>query len=117
MVGGQDDFVIVGVTEAGARFRPSDWAERLCGMMSIFPSDCRLRYSSYLKPVMLGAAKCVAVCGRLKDQDPAAYDFLLQFARGNELSVRRGVTALSLHQSEQQPAPAPSGGDPDLLVA
>ncbi|NRF50666.1 DUF3579 domain-containing protein, partial [Pseudomonas stutzeri] len=29
-------FVIHGVTESGARFRPSDWAERLAGVMAQF---------------------------------------------------------------------------------
>ena len=31
-----DEFVIVGLTKDGKRFRPSDWAERLCGVMSQF---------------------------------------------------------------------------------
>jgi hypothetical protein len=30
------EIVIVGLTTDGHAFRPSDWAERLCGMMSIF---------------------------------------------------------------------------------
>ena len=29
-----ESFVIVGQTRNGNRFRPSDWAERLCGVMS-----------------------------------------------------------------------------------
>ena len=30
------EFVIVGTTLDGKPFRPSDWAERLCGVMSAF---------------------------------------------------------------------------------
>ena len=52
------EIVIQGVTESGAPFRPSDWAERLCGMMSIFGEDHHLSYSPYLKPIRVsGSAK------------------------------------------------------------
>ncbi len=31
--------VIVGRTQDGKKFRPSDWAERLCGVMSAFGTE------------------------------------------------------------------------------
>lgn len=35
------EFVILGITLDGKPFRPSDWAERLCGVMSAFGGDRR----------------------------------------------------------------------------
>jgi hypothetical protein len=39
------EIVILGITESGATFRPTDWAERLCGVLSHFSGDQRIRYS------------------------------------------------------------------------
>ena len=84
------EIVIVGVTATGRPFRPSDWAERLCGMMSIFGEDRHLSYSPYLKPVIAAGVRCVVVDRGLEQIDPAAYAFLLGFARDNELAMRPG---------------------------
>jgi hypothetical protein len=43
-------FIIVGLTIAGRKFRPSDWAERLCGVLSAFGAEKRMRYSPYVGP-------------------------------------------------------------------
>jgi hypothetical protein len=85
-----DEFLIRGVTVDGRRFRPSDWAERLCGVMSQFGSDGRVAYSPYVYLVNLEGVKCVVVDGRLRDVEPMAYHFLVGFARDNELEIRRG---------------------------
>jgi hypothetical protein len=84
------EWVILGLTQAGERFRPSDWAERLCGMMSVFGEDRHLSYSPYLKPVIADEMSCVLVDARLRAIDAAAFEFLLGFARDNELRVRPG---------------------------
>jgi len=84
------EIVILGMTEAGRAFRPSDWAERLCGMMSVFSEDRHLSYSPYLKPVVAEGMNCVVVDCRLESIDPAAFKFLLEFARDNELRTRPG---------------------------
>jgi hypothetical protein len=84
------EFVIVGTTAAGETFRPSDWADRLSGMMSIFGEDRHLSYSPYLKPVLAAGVRCVVVDRELERIDPAAWKFLLGFARDNELSLRPG---------------------------
>src|SRR5260221_3323499 len=85
-----DEFVIKGVTSSGAAFRPSDWAERLCGVLSACGGDGRMRYSRFVHPVNSGGIKCVVVDVRLKDIEPMAYNFLLHFARDNDLEVRTG---------------------------
>jgi hypothetical protein len=85
-----DEFVIRGVTLEGKPFRPSDWAERLCGVMSAFGSDGRMQYSPFVYPVSSGGVKCVIVGVRLKEIEPMAYTFLMNFAKDNELETRQG---------------------------
>src|SRR6185295_14160812 len=84
------EIVIQGTTESGQPFRPSDWAERLCGMMSVFSADRHLSYSPYLKPIIAAGVRCVVVDVRLEELDPPAYRFLLEFAKDNELKLRPG---------------------------
>lgn len=79
--------VIEGMTLTGRAFRPSDWAERLCGVMSTFGGDQQMRYSRYVRPVMLDGVRCVIVEPALIDIEPRAYRFLLDFANDNELVV------------------------------
>lgn len=84
-----NEFVILGITVDGKTFRPSDWAERLAGVMSSFGGG-RLGYSPHCYPAGSNNVKCVVVNRRLKDIEPMAYTFLLNFARDNELQVRPG---------------------------
>ena len=84
------EIVIMGITAEGKPFRPSDWGERLCGMMSVFGEDRHLSYSPYLKPVFSGNVRCVVVDRELENIDPAAYSFLMGFAKDNELTLRPG---------------------------
>ena len=88
-----DEFVIQGITHDGKPFRPGDWAERLAGVMSSFGGG-RLGYSPYCFPIGEGNLKCVVVDARLKEIEPMAYNFLISFARDNELQVRDGRVKL-----------------------
>ena len=87
------DFIIEGVTSSGQKFRPSDWAERLCGMLSVFGEDQRLVYSEYVRPFAAGDTKCVAVDARLRDMEPLAYLYLESFAKDNDLRIKPGRPA------------------------
>jgi hypothetical protein len=82
------EFVIRGLTSDGRPFRPSDWAERLCGVMSQFGADGRMRYSPFVQPISSEGVRCVVVDIRLREVEPLAYSFLLSFARDNDLQVR-----------------------------
>src|SRR5512140_3294260 len=84
------EFVIQGVTLDGQPFRPSDWAERLCGVMAAFGGDHRMQYSPYVHPVTSAGVRCVVVDKRLEGIEPMAYRFLVSFAKDNELRVRDG---------------------------
>lgn len=86
-------FVIRGITSQGKAFRPSDWAERLCGVMARFrPEESggphpHLQYSPYVHPILHDGVKSVAVDERLRDIEPLAYHFVLGFAKDNDLQV------------------------------
>jgi len=84
------EFVIQGVTADGKPFRPSDWAERLCGVMAAFGGDHRMQYSPYVHPVTSNNIRCVVVDKRLEELEPMAFRFLLSFAKDNALKVRDG---------------------------
>jgi hypothetical protein len=82
-----DEIILQGVTESGTPFRPSDWWERLSGILCSFGQDHKISYSPYLRPLMLDGIWCVAVHRRLETIDPRAFAFLLGFARDNQLRV------------------------------
>ena len=79
--------IIQGMTMHGRAFRPSDWAERLCGIMSTFGGDHQMRYSPHVRPVLLDGMRCVVVASALIEIEPRAHRFLLDFAKDNELIV------------------------------
>ena len=86
---------IQGVTVSGRTFRPSDWSERLAGVMSPFrPGGARpgshLSYSPWCVPNTINGVKCVVVHTDLRDAEPMAWDFVMHFARDNQLQVVEG---------------------------
>ena len=87
------EIVIQGMTLDGKPFRPSDWAERLCGVMAAFGGDHRMQDSPYVHPVTAAGLRCVVVDVRLEEIEPMAYRFLLSFAADNELRTRDGRVA------------------------
>ena len=83
---------ILGLTRSGRAFRPSDWAERLAGVMSQFrPGGARpgshLSYSPWCIPTTMNGVKCVVVNRELQGHEPMAWDFVLNFAKDNDLQV------------------------------
>ncbi|MFC3339524.1 DUF3579 domain-containing protein [Paracandidimonas soli] len=83
--------IIHGVTQDNRRFRPSDWAERLAGVMSQFrpagSSAHRLTYSPYVFPTRLEDTPCVIVDERLRQLEPLAWKFVCDFAKDNHLQT------------------------------
>jgi len=85
---------IQGLTSSGRTFRPSDWAERLAGAMSCFRPGgvasgpmAHIGYSPYCVPTSIDNVKCVVVNEALRDIEPMAWDFVMNFARDNDLQV------------------------------
>jgi hypothetical protein len=96
---------LIGVTLQGKPFRPSDWSERLCGVMSCFRPggaalgrDALIGYSPFVRPVNVNGVKCVLVDPALREVEVMALDFVLNFARDNALRVtpaRRTVAVVA----------------------
>jgi hypothetical protein len=88
-----DEFFILGVTNKGRQFRPSDWAERLCGVMSCFRPEgsggpnAHLKFSPYVHPTVVNGVKAVVVDNALQKIEPLAYHFVVNFAKDNDLQV------------------------------
>ena len=83
---------ILGITKGGKTFRPSDWAERLAGVMSSFrPGGAQpgshIGYSPWCVPRSYGDTKCVIVNRELREFNVMAWDFVVNFARDNDLQV------------------------------
>ncbi|MBI5279294.1 MAG: DUF3579 domain-containing protein [Burkholderiales bacterium] len=83
---------IRGITRDGRVFRPSDWAERLAGVMSSFrPGGAHpgshLSYSPWCVPTVIEGVKAVVVNRALRDYEPMAWDFVINFAKDNDLQV------------------------------
>ena len=86
---------ILGVTQEGRTFRPSDWAERLAGVMSQFrpggaTPGSHLSYSPWCVPTVVDGVKCVVVHSDLREAEPMAWDFCINFAKDNDLQVTEG---------------------------
>jgi Protein of unknown function (DUF3579) len=88
-------FLIQGLTQDGRVFRPSDWAERLAGAMSSFRPGAAgkagigayIGYSPYCTPTAVGEVKAVIVNEALREIEPMAWDFVVNFARDNNLQM------------------------------
>ena len=86
------EIYILGITQQGRTFRPSDWAERLAGVMSPFrpggpQPGSHVGYSPWCVPTSFGQTKCVIVHRDLRDYDVMAWDFCVNFAKDNGLQV------------------------------
>jgi len=86
--------LIRGVTSNGRPFRPGDWSERLAGALAFStqqmeraPRGIRIGYSRFARPTIVDGVKCVVLDERLRDVEPRAFDFALNFARDNDLPV------------------------------
>lgn len=79
--------IIRGITPSGQPFRPSDWAERLAGVLSVFAVDSRINYSPYLHPMSCEKLKCLVIDAKLEQVDSRAWSFVMGFARDNDLLV------------------------------
>ena len=110
------ELFIQGVTKDGRTFRPSDWAERLAGAMSSFRPEgsvggiaSYIGYSPYCVPRVINGIKCVIVNEALREVELMAWDFVMNFARDNDLQVTEACL-LADDRPHVAGAPAPQGG-------
>lgn len=82
-----EKWVIRGVTDDGRKLRPSDWIERISSTLASFGTDHRLHYSNAVAPCMIDGEKCLVVARNLNELNPEAYEFVMGFAKSNQLSI------------------------------
>lgn len=116
---GVNELLIKGIRRDGSTFRPSDWAERLCGVAAILHSDAitpsrehfaarpRFDCSLLVRPAIISGILCVIVDLSLRSLEPCAWDFVRCFACDNELitldrfsSCRGGVNLKKIKEGE-----------------
>jgi hypothetical protein len=87
----KNEFLILGITSTGKKFRPSDWSERLSGAISCFLPNTgrpgRMSYSPFVQPVLVNGINAVAVDHALREIEPMAFHFVVNFAKDNDLQV------------------------------
>ncbi len=79
--------VIEGRRADGTVFRPSDWAERLSGILAQYEKDRRMRYRDCLRPSTRDGKRCLIVEPRLYERDPSIWEFVRNFAVRNGLQI------------------------------
>jgi hypothetical protein len=79
--------VIQGITESGGTFRPSDWAERLCGAVASYGPGRRIIFHPNVKLAAMKGIKCVVIDASLEEEDEMLFEFLTDFAHENKLQI------------------------------
>lgn len=79
-------YLIKGLTESGQKFRPSDWAERMCGNLCTFRNR-RMVYSPLLRPAVIDGVKYVIISNQLSLEHPNLFKQLMEFAKTNKLEI------------------------------
>ncbi|MEO9062446.1 MAG: DUF3579 domain-containing protein [Nitrosospira sp.] len=100
-----DELLIKGMRRDGSIFRPSDWAERLCGVANILHSDAAVLsrthhnarpnflHSDHARPAIVCGVLCVIVGLCLYDLEPRVWEFVTTFARDNDLVTRKVLSS------------------------
>lgn len=84
--------IIQGLTESGGKFRPSDWAERLCGAVATYGPGRRIIFHPNVKLASIKGVKCVVIDASLEEEDEMLFEFLIDFAEENKLQILRTDT-------------------------
>ena len=88
--------IIQGITKKGKTFRPSDWSDRLSGILSSFDRGHRLAHHKFVRPQLINQVRCVIVDKHLESVNPDMFRFLMDFAGDNELQVCDGKDAAQI---------------------
>jgi hypothetical protein len=81
--------IIRGLTQDGGKFRPSDWAERLCGAVASYGPGRRIIFHPNVKLASIDGVKCVVIDAVLETSNEMLFEFLMDFAKDNNLQTDR----------------------------
>jgi hypothetical protein len=87
--GKEEEILVIHSTRVdGGKLRPSDWIERISSTLASFGEDHRLHYASSVQPCMIDGEKCLVVARGLSESNPGAYEFIMDFANSNKLTIK-----------------------------
>lgn len=101
--------LVNGVTTAGKKFRPSDWAERLSESVCWVGADHRIHYSPYVEPLLIEGNAAIRIDPQLREVNPKAFKQIMDFIRDNKLKVLESCAVADL-QDEQMPGAQAANG-------
>ncbi|MGI9338895.1 MAG: DUF3579 domain-containing protein [Gammaproteobacteria bacterium] len=81
--------VILGKTRAGGRFRPSDWCERLHGVLRALDEEDAAEFADMVRLVNYEGNKAVWIDRRLQGANEQLFNFFSRFADDNQLQTVR----------------------------
>ncbi len=114
---GIECYLIRGVTSQCRLFRPGDWAERLAGVITLFVGErgpgIHLACTRLAMPVVEQDLKCLRIAHELRRVCPDAFDFVMRFARDNDLAVdiRRVLHERTGHVPQSEPEAFQNGAN------
>ena len=79
--------ILHGLTQDGRKFRPSDWAERLCRAVASYDKNRRITFHPCVSLASINGIKCVVVEASLEQDDEMLFEFLIEFATENKLKI------------------------------
>ena len=82
-----EKILIKGITTNGAKFRPSDWAQRLATAVGTSGPGRRIKYHPKVQVALIDGINCVVVVKSLEEEAPMLYSFLVNFAVNNQLQI------------------------------
>ncbi len=86
----EETFVIRSVRNDGSKFRPGDWIERISATLASFStSPSLMKAPTGAKPCVIDGEKCLVVESQLAKSNPAAYEFIMNFAYSNDLRIQQ----------------------------
>ncbi|MBL4762364.1 MAG: DUF3579 domain-containing protein [Gammaproteobacteria bacterium] len=81
------EILIKPITLDGKRFRPSDWADRLYYALATYDHQGKPVFNPLVCLKHENDLKCFAINPKLEEEEPMTYEFLMDFANSNELTI------------------------------
>ena len=79
--------IINGTTNDGAKFRPSDWCERLYGVLRALDEEEEQACRDLIHQVRSKTGKHIIISTELEQVNEKAYNFFIKFAKTNNLNT------------------------------
>lgn len=69
-------------------FEPTAWIESLAAILAGFLADPHLRYAHGVQPSVIDGELCLLVAAWLESTDRVSFDYVMEFAKTNNLETR-----------------------------